>query len=165
MDLGKISVLVLDVDGVLTTGAIVYSESGTQIHSFHVQDGHALKLWRSAGGRIAILSGRASPVVERRAKELGVEAVVQGRDDKQAAFSELLERMNVTASQVCYVGDDLPDLGPMRDCGFRVAVANATPPIKQIADYVTRRSGGGGALVEVIDLLLRKQRVKRGERK
>ena len=157
MDLKRINLLVLDVDGVLTDGAITYSESGAAVKSFHVHDGLAIKSWQWAGHRCAILSSRESPAVKRRATELGVNEVLQGEEDKATGFAALLGRLRASAEQVCYVGDDLPDLTPMGVCGFPVAVANAVPAVKQLAGYVTRRHGGAGAVAEVIELLLRKQ--------
>lgn len=157
MDFRRINVLVLDVDGVLTDGTLMYSESGTQIKTFHVHDGHALKLWQQAGHRAAILSARESPVVKRRAAELGVQHVEQGCADKEAGYLRLLERLDASDEAVCYIGDDAPDLGPMRRCAFSVAPANAVAAVKRAARYVTRRSGGSGAVAEVIELMLRKQ--------
>lgn len=157
VDFRQISLLVLDVDGVMTDGGIFLSESGFEAKAFHVQDGHAIKLWQRSGRRAAILSGRRSEVVIRRAAELGVEDVEQGSEDKGAAYGRLLERQGVADAAVCYVGDDLPDLPPMRRCAFPVAVANAAPAVKRAAQYITRRTGGGGAIAEVVELLLRKQ--------
>ena len=158
MDFDAIHLLILDVDGVLTDGSIVMGESGSVTKVFSVHDGYALKLWRRVGHEIAILSGRTSPAVERRAAELGIEAVRQGCEDKLAVYDRLLEAVRATDAAVCYVGDDAPDLPPMRRCTFPVAVANAVPVVKQTAQYVTRRPGGAGAVAEVIELILRKQR-------
>jgi 3-deoxy-D-manno-octulosonate 8-phosphate phosphatase (KDO 8-P phosphatase) len=157
VDFKQINLLVLDVDGVLTDGAITYSESGAAVKSFHVHDGLAIKLWQRAGRRVAILSSRESPVVKRRATELGVSEVLQGEEDKASGFAALLQRLHAVEGEVCYVGDDFPDLAPMRACGFPVAVANAAPAVKQTAAYVTHRCGGSGAVAEVVELILRKQ--------
>ena len=163
MDFDAINLLVLDVDGVLTDGSIVMSESSpardvavTKV--FQVQDGYAIKLWQRIGHRVAIISGRETPVVTRRAAELGIEAVQQGCEDKLAAYGRTLEISGIGDAGVCYVGDDVPDLQPMRRCAFPVAVANAIPCVKQLAQYVTRLPGGAGAVAEVIELILRKQR-------
>lgn len=162
MDLKAINLLILDVDGVLTDGSIVMSESSSSENGiltkvFQVQDGCAIKRWRRVGHQAALISGRRSPVVARRAGELGIEAVEQGCDDKAAAYGRMLKGMRATDAAVCYVGDDLPDLAPMRRCAFPVAAANAVPSVKRVAQYVTRLPGGAGAVAEVIELILRKQ--------
>ena len=158
MDLSAISVLMLDVDGVLTDGRVTLSEDGETASTFDVHDGCMIKLWQRAGGRVAILSGRSSPAVRRRAEELHIAVVRQGAADKSAAFEELLAELAVESSVVCYVGDDLPDLGPLGRCGFPVAVANGVGEVKRAARYVTARCGGHGAVAEVVELILRKQR-------
>lgn len=157
MEFDDINLLVLDVDGVLTNGLIVMSESGALVKSFHVHDGYAIRLWRRVGHEVAIITGRESTVVARRAAELGIEAVQQGCMDKLAAYEHLLEALGVTDASVCYIGDDAPDLPPMRRCVFPVAVANAVPSVKRIAQYVTRLPGGTGGVAETIELILRKQ--------
>ncbi len=157
MDLSDIRLLVLDVDGVLTPGDVSFGEHETRLMSFDIHDGCALKMWREAGHQTALLSGRETPIVARRAGELGIELVRQGVGDKSPAFHNLLRDLSVAAEVTCFVGDDLADLGPLRAAAFGVAVANAVPMVKRHADYVTRRSGGAGAVAEVIELLLRKQ--------
>jgi 3-deoxy-D-manno-octulosonate 8-phosphate phosphatase (KDO 8-P phosphatase) len=158
MDFEAIKVLVLDVDGVLTDGAIELPEEGPLTQRFSTQDGCALKLWQRAGHTVAIISGRRSGAVARRAAELGISEIRQGCGDKLAAYEALLRGSGATDGTVCYVGDDLPDLGPMRRCGLPVAVANAVSRVKQASGYVTCRPGGSGAVAEVIELILRKQR-------
>src|SRR6059058_4851443 len=105
----RIEMLVLDVDGVLTDGSIVYTDQGAEIKTFHVRDGSGLKMWMSLGKKAAILSGRASPVVERRAAELGLPRVVQGVSDKLLEFTRLLGEQNLREDQAAYMGDDVPD--------------------------------------------------------
>src|SRR5262245_2004538 len=112
-----VELLVLDVDGVLTDGGIVYDDQGAELKRFHVRDGSALKLWRDAGKRAAILTGRSSPVVARRAAELGVGLVRQGCADKFAAYRELLAECGLRPEHVCAVGDDLPDVPMLRNSG------------------------------------------------
>jgi 3-deoxy-D-manno-octulosonate 8-phosphate phosphatase (KDO 8-P phosphatase) len=152
-----VNVLVLDVDGVLTNGHIVLADGGVETKAFHVRDGTGLKVWGRAGKRTAIITGRTSAIVVRRAAEVGIDQVLQGAADKLSAFRQLLEREGGSASEVCYVGDDLPDLPPMRQCGLAVAVADACPEILAEAHYVTRAPGGGGGVREVIELILRCQ--------
>lgn len=152
-----IDLLILDVDGVLTAGQVVFSQDGEAGKTFDVHDGCCIKLWSRCGGRCAIISGRKSGAVDLRAAEIGIETVVQGAADKLTAYRGVLEELGADPQHVCYVGDDLPDLPPMERCALPVAVANAVPAVKQVAGYVTRRRGGDGAVAEVIELILRKQ--------
>jgi len=152
--LQTIRAIVLDVDGVLTDGRLYFAESGEALKVFSVHDGTAIKAWRRHGGRVAFLSGRSSPIVERRAEELGVDRVIQGQDEKLEPFRQLVESWSLDPEQVCYVGDDSADVPPMRASGFAVAVANAVPEVKQHARYVTTARGGAGAVREVVDYLL-----------
>lgn len=154
MGLTDIKALVLDVDGVLTDGRLYYDASGEALKVFYVQDGTAIRTWREQGRYIAFLSGRDSPIVRRRAADLGVESVIQGVSDKLTPFKQLLESWSIQPRQTCYVGDDTLDLPPMQACGFPVAVANAVPEVKQCAKFVTRTEGGRGAVREVISYLL-----------
>lgn len=158
MNLDSIRFLVLDVDGVLTAGDVTFDDNDRRVMSFNIRDGLAIKHWKRAGHGVAILSGRDSPIVERRAGELGIEMVGQGITDKGAELTRMLERSDADPESTCYVGDDLPDLAPMRACGFRVAVANAVHGLKRHADYVTHQRGGCGAVAEVVELILRKQK-------
>jgi 3-deoxy-D-manno-octulosonate 8-phosphate phosphatase (KDO 8-P phosphatase) len=152
-----IELLLLDVDGVLTDGSVIYADDGTELKRFHVRDGSGLKLWRLAGKRAAIVSGRKSVAVDRRAAELGVAPVIQGRDDKFAALAEVLAETGLRAGQVCAVGDDLPDVPLLRTCGLAVAVADACAEARAAADYVTATPGGRGAVREAVEWLLKLQ--------
>ena len=153
----KIEMLVLDVDGVLTDGRIVYADRGEEIKAFHVRDGSGLKLWLALGKAAGIITGRKSPIVARRAADLGITAVVQGADAKLPAFKKMLDARNLQAEQVAYVGDDLPDLPVLRYCGLAVAVADACAEARAAAHYVTVAPGGRGAVRETIELVLRSQ--------
>lgn len=157
MDLSAITLLVLDVDGVLTDGRVDFGSDGELGKAFQVRDGCAIKLWRSCGHKVAILSGRPSAAVDHRAKELGIDFAETGAADKLSGFRAVLAKADCAEAQTAYVGDDLPDLGPMAHAGFAVAVANAAPDIKRVADYVTQAKGGDGAVAEVIELVLRRQ--------
>lgn len=157
MDMTAIQLLVLDVDGVLTDGRISMVSEGESAKSFYVQDGLAIKIWRASGGKVAILSGRSDGGVGRRAAELGIECVHLGVDDKLAAFEEILTSAECDRGASGYMGDDHPDLGPMGRCGFPIAVSNAIPAVKRAAAYVTRRSGGAGAVAEAVEFILRRQ--------
>jgi 3-deoxy-D-manno-octulosonate 8-phosphate phosphatase (KDO 8-P phosphatase) len=152
-----IELLLVDVDGVLTTGGIVYGSPELEIKAFHVRDGSGLKIWHQAGKRTGLLTGRRSPLVERRAAELGIGFVVQGAADKLPAYRRLLEEAGVSDEAVCYVGDDVPDVPPLRVCGLAVAVADACSEARAVAHYLTRTPGGRGAVRETIELILRCQ--------
>jgi 3-deoxy-D-manno-octulosonate 8-phosphate phosphatase (KDO 8-P phosphatase) len=153
----RIELLVLDVDGVLTDGRVVYTANGDEVKSFHVRDGSGLKFWRQSGKKVAILSGRASPAVDRRAAELGITTVVQGVGEKLPAFRRILNDLGLRPDQACAVGDDLPDLPVLRHCGLGVAVADAVPELKAAAAYVTTVPGGHGAVREAVEWLMRGQ--------
>ena len=152
-----VRLLILDVDGVLTDGTIIYSDSGEELKRFHVRDGSGLKLWRRAGMHAAFLSGRSSPAVSRRAAELGVTVVLQGRSDKLEALAEILAATGCAASQSCAVGDDLQDLPLLNAVGVAVAVHDACPEVRTMADYVTATPGGRGAARELVEWLLKRQ--------
>lgn len=152
-----IQLLIVDVDGVLTAGGITYGNPDLEIKQFHVRDGSGLKVWHRAGKRSGLLTGRSSPIVERRAAELGIGFVVQGAADKEPAYRRLLAEAGVDEEAVCYLGDDLPDVPPLRACGLAVAVADACVEARAVAHYITRAVGGRGAVREVIELILRCQ--------
>jgi len=154
---GRIELLLLDVDGVLTDGSVTYTDDGREIKSFHVRDGSGIKAWQRSGKRVAILSGRSSPAVNRRATELGIELVVQGADDKLVALRRILEETGLRADQVCAIGDDLPDLPVLMACGLGIAVADAVKELKEAAAFVTNTPGGRGAVREAIEWLMRGQ--------
>jgi 3-deoxy-D-manno-octulosonate 8-phosphate phosphatase (KDO 8-P phosphatase) len=152
-----IELMVLDVDGVLTDGAIIHGSPNVELKHFHVRDGAALRWWQQSGRRSGVITGRRSPLVEVRAGEIGIAYVVQGAVHKGPAFAELLARTGVASSAVCYIGDDLPDLAPLRRSGLAVAVADAAVEVRAAAHYITRAVGGRGAVREVVELLLRCQ--------
>ena len=150
----RVAAIVFDVDGVLTRGEIVYGPEG-EWKAFNAQDGLGFELARRFGIRTAILSGRESKALERRAADLHVAALRQGVKDKASALRALVQELRVDEEQVCYVGDDLPDLGPMEQVGFPVAVQNAVEDVRQAALWVTQRAGGEGAAREVIEFVLK----------
>ena len=149
-----IELLVLDVDGVLTDGQVIYAGADTEVKAFNVRDGLALAVWQRAGKRAAVISGRESVAVARRAAELGLAAVLQGTADKLAALGQVLTATGVAPVQVAAVGDDLPDLPVLKKVGLALAVADACPEVRQAAHYVTHLPGGRGAVREVIELVL-----------
>ena len=152
-----IELLIVDVDGVLTDGAIIYGDNGVDIKAFHVRDGSGFKIWQRAGKRAAVITGRTSSVVDVRAAELGISPVVQGAADKLPAYGAILTETGFEPGQVCYVGDDVPDLSILTRCGLAVAVADACSEARAAAQYVTRTPGGRGAVREVVELILRCQ--------
>ena len=155
IDLNKIKLLLLDVDGVMTDGRIIYFNDGGEAKAFDVKDGHGLKLIQRAGIRVGIITGRQSEVVARRAAELGIEIVYQGAKDKLKPFLEIIKELGLEPFEVAYVGDDVVDLPVMRQVGFSATVADAVDDIKPYVDLVTSRPGGRGAVREVCDLLLK----------
>ena len=153
----RIRWLLLDVDGVLSDGKIVYDDRGRELKFFDVQDGAGLAHWKRAGRRFAIISARRSGVVTVRGRELQADRVYQNAVRKQEALADLMRRFRMTPSQICAVGDDLMDLPILRRAGLAVAVANAVPEVKHAAHYVTRHRGGDGAVREVVERLLKAQ--------
>ena len=150
-----IEVLILDVDGVMTAGDVIINEDGKLSYHFNVQDGAGIKYWSRSGGKLAIITGRESKAVSLRAEILGIDFVYQNALRKIDAYRDCLNKMNVSPSKVCCVGDDLPDIPLLVNCGFPVAVANAVNEVKYHSAYVTQSTGGKGAVREVIELLLR----------
>lgn len=145
---------VFDVDGVLTDGALRYGAAGEGWKAFNVLDGQGMKMLQEAGVALALLSSRSSPAVEARARDLGIELVIQGVRDKLAAFEELAQRCRVAPEACAYAGDDLADLPVLRRCGLAVTVPDAPAPVRRHAHYVTRRRGGEGAVRELCELIL-----------
>jgi 3-deoxy-D-manno-octulosonate 8-phosphate phosphatase (KDO 8-P phosphatase) len=152
--LSKISLLLMDCDGVLTDGRLYFSPEGEQLKVFHARDGEGIVGWHKAGFRSGIISGRNSPVVDMRGGQLGVEFIWQGRKDKAAAFEEILTAANVLPDQAAFIGDDTPDIQVFELVGFAAAVGDAHEKVKAAAHYVSRARGGRGAVREVIDLLM-----------
>jgi 3-deoxy-D-manno-octulosonate 8-phosphate phosphatase (KDO 8-P phosphatase) len=146
-----------DVDGVLTDGRLWYGADGEALKSFHILDGHGLKMLAASGVATGLLSGRDSPAAAARARELGLAHVMLGVSDKLARFEELAGRLGLEPSQCAFVGDDLPDLPVMRVCGFAVAVANAVAEVKAAAHHVTTARGGEGAVREFCEFVMRAQ--------
>jgi len=150
----RIRLLVLDVDGVLTDGRLFLSAAGEELKVFHVRDGSGLVAVRRAGIEVAIVSGRDSPAVTRRAAELGIRHVRQGVADKGQELDRLLAELGVDAAETACVGDDTPDLPMLRRAGLAIGVSDAHPALLEAAHWITRSPGGRGAVREVCDLLL-----------
>jgi 3-deoxy-D-manno-octulosonate 8-phosphate phosphatase (KDO 8-P phosphatase) len=155
VNLSDIRLLALDVDGVLTDGRLTIHGDGTESKCFDAVDGHRIRLWRRAGGKVALLSGRASGPTKHYADELQIEYVFEDCHKKLPVLKNLLEQTGLSAANVAYVGDDLSDLPLIRYVGFGVTVANAADEVKRYAHYVTTRPGGCGAVREVIEYILK----------
>lgn len=152
-----IKLLVTDVDGVLTDGSLYFGNSGEELKAFSILDGLGIKLLRDSGIDTAIITGRVSDLVARRAGELGITLIYQGREDKRTALEELCRDLQLPLSATAYIGDDLPDLGAIRAAGLGVAVANAHSFVARHADWQTRRYGGAGAVRETCELIMKAQ--------
>jgi len=157
-----IKLLILDVDGVLTDGSIILDNEGNEFKSFHVRDGHGIKMLVRAGIVVAIITGRQSKVVERRAQELGIAEVFQRCHDKNLAYRHLIEKYSVKDMEVAYVGDDIVDLSLLKKAGFSVAVTEADDEVKNAAMMITKNRGGRGAVREVCDFLLKSKGLWKG---
>ena len=153
----NIKLLILDCDGVLTDGRILMTAEGDEMKTFDVRDGHGLVMFHRAGLRSAIISGRKSAVVQRRAKELGIAHVYEMAWVKLEPYQEILEAEGLEDRQVCYVGDDVVDIPLLRRAGLAVAVADAVAEVKAHSHYVTSAQGGRGAVREIIELILKAQ--------
>jgi 3-deoxy-D-manno-octulosonate 8-phosphate phosphatase (KDO 8-P phosphatase) len=152
-----IELLVVDVDGVLTDGVIAVDAQGGETKHFHVRDGLAYALWHRAGKQSAILSGRRAAAVDHRAAELSIAHVLQGLGRKAEPFGALLDGLGLAPRQVCFVGDDLPDLPVLRAAGLAACPADAAAEVREAAHLVTRAPGGRGAVREVVEVILKSQ--------
>jgi len=153
----NIRLMGFDVDGVLTDGRLYFSAEGDVMKAFHSRDGLGMKLLAGAGIKLALITGRKSALVERRAENLGIDLVFQGVEDKRAVMAELLAREGLDFAQAGYMGDDVVDLAVMSACGFAATVPDAHALVKQLAHYVTIQPAGLGAAREVCELILRAQ--------
>ena len=155
--LQRIKMVLMDVDGVMTGGEIIYTSTGEEFKVFNIHDGMGVAMARMAGLKTGIITGRMSEMVRRRAEELKFDAVVQGQVHKLAAYEKILEKFGLLDDEIAYIGDDLVDLCILERVGFSVAVADAREAVKVTCDYVTAAAGGRGAVREVIDLILKGQ--------
>jgi 3-deoxy-D-manno-octulosonate 8-phosphate phosphatase (KDO 8-P phosphatase) len=153
----RVKLLLMDCDGVLTDGRITLLDNGDEQKSFHTRDGHGIVLLHRAGLRSGIITGRTSSAVERRARDLRINYLVQGSLNKIEAFDELMARDGASLDEAAFIGDDVTDIPLMRRCGLAIAVADATYETKLAAHYVTQMAGGFGAVREVCELILRAQ--------
>ena len=154
---GQIRLALFDVDGVMTDGTLFISEHGESFKPFNILDGLGLKLLKASGVATGILTGRRSTSVEKRASELTIDHLIQGAEDKLQAYARLRERLELNDAQVCYMGDDLPDLPVLRRCGLALSPAGAVKEVREQAHFVTNTSGGRGAVREACELIMRAQ--------
>lgn len=155
--LQKIKLFAMDVDGILSDGQIIYNSYDVETKAFYVQDGVGLKGLIDNGITLAIITGRTSPMVERRARELGIHHVVQGRDDKFTELDKLAVSLGLELNECAYMGDDLPDLKAIKQAGVGITVPNGCDEVRQVADFVTTKTGGHGAVREACELILKAQ--------
>jgi 3-deoxy-D-manno-octulosonate 8-phosphate phosphatase (KDO 8-P phosphatase) len=154
----RVRLLVLDVDGVLTDGRLYYGARGEMLKVFHVRDGLGLKLLAAGGVTAAVISGRRSGMTAKRCRELGVRHLLQGVEDKLAAFQRLRGGLGMSSGECACIGDDVPDVPLMQEVGLSFAVADAHPQARSAAHVITRLRGGNGAVREVCDYLLEARR-------
>lgn len=149
-----IQVLALDVDGILSDGQLTFSNSGEEIKAFDVRDGLGMKLLQKSGVKIVIITGRSSNIVQQRMASLGVDLVIQGREDKGIALAEACQQLGVQPADCAYMGDDWPDLGALAMAGLAVTVPNGHAEVRKRADLITHAGGGRGAVRELCDIIL-----------
>jgi 3-deoxy-D-manno-octulosonate 8-phosphate phosphatase (KDO 8-P phosphatase) len=152
-----IKLLILDVDGVMTDGKVIYSDSGEELKFFNTSDGHGLRLLMRAGINVAIVTGRTSRAVEHRAADLGIKILFQKALIKIEAYEKILMSEKLIDREICAVGDDLPDLPVLRKCGLSFAVQNCVEELKSEVDYITEQCGGNGAVREICEIILKAQ--------
>lgn len=152
-----IKLLILDVDGVLTDGRLYFTPDGQELKVFNTLDGHGIKQLQKSGVAVAIITGRQSPAVEKRARDLGIAHCYQGQENKRIPFEDLLNKLTLSLSEIAYAGDDLPDLPIMQKVGLSIAVANAHATVIKHAHMTTQARGGEGAVREICDLIMHAQ--------
>lgn len=153
----RVKLMILDIDGVMTDGRIIYSIYGDELKFFDVQDGFGITLLNRAGIRSAIITAKKSRIVKLRARDMKVAGLYQGYSDKMTALSKILRRFKVSPDGICFIGDDLIDIPVLKRVGFAVAVPNAVEEVRESAHYITGKPGGRGAVREICDLLLKSQ--------
>jgi 3-deoxy-D-manno-octulosonate 8-phosphate phosphatase (KDO 8-P phosphatase) len=152
----RVKMLLLDVDGVMTDGGIILGPGEIEMKRFNTLDGMGITLARAAGLRVGILTGRSSEAVSKRAKELKIDEVQEGSNDKEKGYQEILKKYELRDEEIAYVGDDVFDIPILKRAGLAVCVASGAEDAKKVSHYVTRRKGGDGAVREVVEMLLEK---------
>jgi len=156
----KIKLLLMDVDGVLTKGEIIYGSGQSELKVFHVRDGMGITLAQAGGLRVGVLTGRTSEAVARRCRELGVDIVLQNSPDKMAGYQEIKRECSYSDEEIAYIGDDIQDIPVLRQVGVPLGVRNSVNEVKQLCMYVASQCGGDGAVREIIEWILEKQKRK-----
>jgi len=151
----KTKLLIVDVDGVLTRGEIIYDDAGREMKIFNVKDGLGIFLLNKVGIKTVILSAKNSSILRRRAKDMRVAEVIGGALPKEKYLPGIQKKYKVSIDQICFIGDDLIDLGMIKRVGLGIAVQDAMGPVKKIASYITKKNGGQGAVREVVDLIIK----------
>ena len=151
-----IKILVHDVDGTLTDGKIYVDDKDNSFKAFNVKDGFALVNWLKLGGEVAILTGKKSNIVEKRAKELGIKYIIQGSKNKKQDLKNLLKELNITFENVAYMGDDLNDLGVMKSVGFSACPKDSVQEVLEITNFISSKNGGDGAVREFLEHIMKK---------
>ena len=150
-----IKILVLDVDGTLTDGKIYVDDKDNSFKAFNVKDGFALVNWLKLGGEVAILTGKKSNIVERRAEELGIKHVIQGSKNKTQDLKKLLDRLNISFENTAYMGDDLNDLGVMKNVGFTACPKDSIQEVLEVSNFISSKNGGDGAVREFLEYIMK----------
>lgn len=153
----RVRLIILDIDGVMTDGRIIYSIYGDELKFFDVQDGFGITLLNRAGIKSVIITAKKSRIVKLRARDMKVAKVYQGYSDKLIAFNRIISRFRVKPQEICFMGDDLIDIPVLKRVGFAVAVPNAVEEVRAESHYITQKSGGRGAVREICDLILKSQ--------
>lgn len=157
LDLSQIKAFIFDVDGVLTDGTLLAFASGEQVRAFNIKDGYAIRYAISKGYPVAIISGRQEEGVRKRLESLDVTDIYLGIPDKQISFDDFLQKYNLQAKQVAYMGDDIPDLKVMQQCGVAACPEDAVPDVIWVATYISSKAGGQGAARELIEAVMKMQ--------
>lgn len=152
-----VKLLIMDVDGVMTDGSVIYNDRGEETKFFNVRDGHGIKMLQRAGIKAAIITARQSEVVKHRAKNLGISLLYQGALDKVNAYDDLLEKEGLKPKETAYMGDDVVDIPVLKKAGLAIGVSDAVDEVKQRVHYITMKPGGKGAVREAVELILKAQ--------
>ena len=151
----NIKILVLDVDGTLTNGKLYMDDKDNALKAFNVRDGFAIVNWLKLGGEVAIITGKSSNIVERRAKELGIKYVVQGSKNKTQDLKKILERLNLSFENVAYMGDDLNDIGLMKKIALPACPHDAVLEVLEICKFISNKNGGEGAVRDLLEHIMK----------
>ncbi len=152
-----VKLLIMDVDGVMTDGSVIYNDKGEETKIFNVRDGHGIKMLQRAGIKAALITARLSECVKHRARNLGIELVYQGAVDKAKAFEDLLEKEGLKPEETAYMGDDVVDIPVLKRAGLAIGVSDAVDEVRELVHYITIKPGGKGAVREVVELILKAQ--------